>query len=158
MLIIPKKSVATVDLEEYGLELTDSLLFPTGKYRWYVYEKDYRSYNFVRAEILLREHELNAGSEVTIPVVLQNPGEEPVVVNQKDSGRVYLTYYLLQYGKPVIYEKFEDISGLVLKEDYQTSLKMKVPDKPGVYYLKVSIKSGWLPPGINSRLVKIKVK
>jgi hypothetical protein len=35
---------------------------------------------------------------------------------------------------------------------------MKVPDKPGVYFLKVSIKSGWFPPGINSRLVKIRVK
>jgi len=35
---------------------------------------------------------------------------------------------------------------------------MKAPDKPGVYYLRVSIKSGWLPPGINSRLVKIKVE
>jgi hypothetical protein len=158
MLIFPKKGVAEDDVEKYSIQLTDSLLFPTGKYRWYVYEKDYRSYNFIRAEILLADHELTAGSEVAIPLVLKNPGPEPVVFRHKNSGKVYLTYYLLQYGKPLIYEKFEDISGLELKDEYQTSLKIKVPDKTGVYYLKVSIKSGWLPPGINSRLVKIKVK
>jgi hypothetical protein len=35
---------------------------------------------------------------------------------------------------------------------------MKAPEKPGVYYLKVSIKSGWMPPGINSRLLKLSVE
>jgi hypothetical protein len=35
---------------------------------------------------------------------------------------------------------------------------MEVPDMPGTYYLRVSVKSGWMPPGINSRLVKIRVE
>jgi len=158
MIVFPKKSIAPEDLNEYGIELTDSLLYPNGKFRYCVLEKDYHSYNFIQADILLSNNEIETGTEVTIPVVLKNPDEEPVVFNEYDSGKVYLTYYLLQYGKPVIYGKFEDISQLLLKDEYKTSFRMKAPDKPGVYYLKVSIKSGWLPPGINSRLFKIKVK
>jgi hypothetical protein len=158
MIVFPKKSIAPDDLKEYSIKLTDSLLYPNGKYRYYIFEKDYRSYNFLQANILLKDHEVEAGTEVTIPVVLKNPGGEPVVFNETDTGKVYLTYLLLQYGKPVIYEKFEDISNLVLKDEYNTSFRVKVPDKPGIYYLKISIKSRWLPPGINSRLFKIRVK
>jgi hypothetical protein len=47
---------------------------------------------------------------------------------------------------------------LILDDEYKTSIKMKAPDIAGVYYLKVCIKSGWMPPGINSRLVKINVE
>lgn len=158
MLVFPKKNIAPDDLKEYSIKLTDSLLYPNGNYRYYIFEKDYRSYNFLQADILLKDHEVEAGTEVTIPVVLKNPGGEPVVFNATDTGKVYLTYLLLQHGKPVIYEKFEDISQLMLKDEYKTSFRMKVPDKPGIYYLKISIKSRWLPPGINSRLFKVRVK
>lgn len=158
MLVFPKKNIAPDDLKEYSIKLTDSLLYPNGNYRYYIFEKDYRSYNFLQADILLKDHEVEAGTEVTIPVVLKNPGGEPVVFNATDTGKVYLAYLLLQHGKPVIYEKFEDISQLMLKDEYKTSFRMKVPDKPGIYYLKISIKSRWLPPGINSRLFRVRVK
>jgi hypothetical protein len=95
---------------------------------------------------------------VNIPVILRNPGSGPVDFRQARPAKVYLTCYLLQYGKPVIYDQFEDLSEIVLTDEYRTSFTLKIPAKPGVYYLKVSLKSGWMPPGINSRLVKIKVK
>lgn len=158
MIVFPKKSVSLENLNEYDIQLTDSLQYPNGKFRYFIFEKNYRSYNFIQAEILLKDDKVIAGTEVTIPLVLKNPGEKKVVFNENDSGKVYLTCLLLQHGKPVIYEQFEDISRLVLKDEYQTSFKMKVPVKPGVYYLKVSIKSRWLPSGINSRLYKISVK
>jgi 4-amino-4-deoxy-L-arabinose transferase-like glycosyltransferase len=158
MMVFPGKSIGPDDLKNYNIKLADSLLYPTGKYRYYIFEKNYRSYNFVKADILLSNNEIEKGTELTIPIVLKNPGEETIVFGENDPGKVYLTYYLLQYGKPLIYEKFEDISQLILEDEYQTSFRMKVPDKPGIYYLKVSIKSGWLPPGINSRLFKIRVR
>jgi hypothetical protein len=158
MLVFPRKSIPAMDLEEYGIELTDSIRYPNGKYRNYVFEKDYRTYNFIQAEILLQDLEFKSGTEAEIPVILKNPLKEPVIFGDTAQGEVYLTCLLLQYGKPVIYKKFEDISKLVLKNEYRTSFRMKVPDKPGVYYLKISIKSRWLPPGINSRLMKVRVK
>ncbi len=158
MLVFNKKDIKQEEVKEYGIHLTDSLEFPNGKYRTYIFEKNYRSYNFLRADILLKDNEFNAGTEVTVPISLKNPGKEPVIFNQSETGKVYLTYLVLRYGKPVIYEKFEDISRLVLKDEYQTSFMMKIPDKPGIYYIKIAIKSRWLPAGINSRLVKINVK
>jgi len=134
------------------------LLYPTGRYRYFIFDTNYHSYNFIKAGILLKDYKVDAGTELTIPVFLKNPGKSPVIFSESNPGRVYLTYYLLQYGKPLIYKKFEEISRLVLEDEYRTSFTMKVPDKPGVYYLKVSVKCGWFPPGINSRLVKIRVE
>jgi hypothetical protein len=158
MLVFNKKDVKPEEAKEYGVNLADSLELPNGKNRFYVFEKNYRSYDFLQADILLKDREVKAGTEVTVPIRFKNPGKEPVIFGETDTGKVYLTYLVLKYGKPVIYEKFEDISRLVLKDEYSTSFRMKVPDKPGVYYFKVAIKSRWLPAGINSRLVKIRVK
>jgi hypothetical protein len=158
MLVFPKKSIAADDLEKYGIVLNDSIRYPNGKYRSYLFEKNYRSYNFIQADILLENNEVQAGKVAYIPVSLRNTGDTPVTFADTTYRNVSLTYYLLQYGKPVIYEKFEDISGLVLKDTYKTSFSIPVPEKPGVYYLKVSIKSNYLPPGINSRLYKLRVR
>lgn len=158
LIFIPKRNLNRDEMDDYNIQLTDSLALPTGSTQYYHIENNFRSYNFLQTDILLNNHDVKAGTEVTIPVILRNPGDRPVYFNEAEPGRVFLTFVLLQNGKPVIYEKFEDISHLVLKDEYKTSFRMKVPDKPGVYYLKISIKSRWLPPGINSRLFKIRVK
>jgi hypothetical protein len=158
LVIFNSRSVSMEEIRESGMVLSDSIQYPNSKYRYYVIEKDYRSYNFIPVEFHLESQVIKSGSTLEIPVQLKNPGNEALDFGEKDSSKVYLTYYILQYGKPVIYKKFEDISTLVLKDEYHTSFKMKAPEKPGVYYMKISIKSGWMPAGINSRLVKLKVE
>ncbi|NTV82790.1 MAG: hypothetical protein HGA23_00640, partial [Bacteroidales bacterium] len=158
MVIFTRKSIAPDDLKEYGISLSDSIRYPNGKYRYYIMEDNYRSYNYIPVEFHLDNHTVKAGTSIEIPVRIINPGEKPIHFNYEDSSKVYLAYYLLQYGKSVIYKNFEDISPLVLKDEYETSFRLEVPEKPGIYYLKVSVKRGWLPPGINSRLVKVKVE
>jgi hypothetical protein len=158
LVIFTPNSVAPEDLKDFGISLSDSIRFPNDKYRYYVLEDNYHSYNYVPVEFHLENHTVKAGTELEIPVKIINPGEEEIYFSNVDSNKVYLACYLLQYGKPLIYKMFEEISSLVLKDEYKTSFRMKVPEKPGVYYLKVSIKSGWMPPGINSRLVKLKVE
>ena len=158
LVFIPKRNLKRVEMGEYNIQLTDSLALPTGSYQYYHIEKNYRSYNFIKADILLEDREIRAGTEVTIPIILRNPGDQPVNFNEAGPGSVYLAFVLLQHGKPVINGEFEDISQLVLNEEYSTSFRMTAPDEPGIYYLRVSIKCRWLPPGINSRLFKIKVR
>lgn len=158
LLITPKINLDTVELRENNIQLSDSLLLPGGTYHYYFIDKNYRTYNFIKANILLNEHEFKAGVIQTIPVLLRNLENQPVDFKEAEPERVYLTYELLHYGKPVIYNKFEDISNLELRGEYRTSFNLALPDKPGTYYLRVSIKSGWLPPGINSRLFKIVLK
>jgi hypothetical protein len=157
LVVTPKLNIDTADIKAYNIRLKDSLLTPFGSYHYYLNDKNYRTYNFVLADIQLEDHEFEAGTEVSIPVRLQNPGKDPVIFKEAGPLKVYLTYILLLHGKKVIYNKFEDISDLELKQAYNTSFNMTIPVKPGIYYLRVSIKSGWLPPGINSRLYKIKV-
>jgi len=158
VLIFPRKTIAPFELLESGTTLNDSIQFPNGRYQSYIIDTNYRTYNFLPVKILLEDNVIKAGTELEIPVIMSNPGVDPVIFNKSGPEIVNLTYYLLQYGKPVIYKKFEDISLLVLKDEYQTSFRMTAPEKPGIYYLKVSVKRGWLPPGINSRLVKVKVE
>jgi len=158
MVVFPQKTVSPQDLAKSGISVADSIRYPNGKFRYYIFEEDYRSYNYIPVEFHLESHKVKAGSILEIPVRIKNPGSEPVDFGEKDSTRVFLACYLLQHGKPVIYKEFENISTLILMDHYNTSFELKVPDKPGVYYMKVSIKSGWLPAGINSRLVKVKVE
>jgi hypothetical protein len=157
LVITPKRNLDTNDLKEYHIQLTDSLLLPTGSYHYYFFEKNYRTYNFLQADILFENHEIQAGTELTIPVLLRNPGDRPVFFKEAEPAKVYLNFILLRHGKPVIDREFEDISDLELKDIYSTSFKLNVPDEPGTYYLRVSVKSGWFPPGINCRLFKIRV-
>jgi hypothetical protein len=158
MIINPKTNIAPAEAREYELDFSDSIRYPYGAYFNYFIEKNYRSYNFVGCDIILPEDEFLAGQTYNIPIILKNTQSEPVDFHDARPAKVFLTYLLLQYGKPVIYKKFEDISELTIADEYSTSLTIKMPEKPGVYYLKVSIKSGWLPPGINSRLVKVRVE
>jgi hypothetical protein len=158
LIFIPKRNLNREEMDKYNIQLTDSLALPTGSTQYYIIENNYRSYNFIKADILLENQLVKAGTGFTVPVLLRNPGDRPVYFDEAGPGEVSLEYLLLQYGKPVIYDKFEDISHLVLKDEYSTSFRMIAPVKPGTYYLRISIKSRWLPPGINSRLYKIKVR
>jgi hypothetical protein len=157
LIITPRINLDTTDMRVYGIQLKDSLLTPSGAYHYYFYGNNYQTYNFIHADVLLKEHEFKAGTEISIPVRLLNPYDTPVAFKEAGPAEVYLSYILLQHGKKVMYKKFEDISSLVLDKEYQTSFNMTIPNKPGTYFLRVSLKSGWLPPGINSRLFKIKV-
>ena len=158
MLVIHKANISRDDIEKYDLKLTDSVAYPNGRHHSYFFAENYRSYNFIKADILLENNKVSAGEDVEIPLVLHNSSDQPVYFSEAQPGKVYLTYLLLQYGKPLICERFDEISQLVLKDEYRTFFRLKTPAKPGIYYLKVSIKSGWMPAGINSRLVKIRVE
>jgi hypothetical protein len=157
LIIINHRNITSADREEYGLYEIDSILYPNHKYRLMVYEPNYRSYNFINAEVMIDDHVMKAGETVEIPVILEGPAGKTISFSEASPAKVYLCYYFLQDGKPVIFEKVEDLSGISFTDEYRTSFKIAAPVKPGVYYLKISIKNGWLPPGINSRLIKVKV-
>ncbi len=158
MIIINKSNLTVKDKQEYGLEQTDSIRFPTGKFRYILNDTNYHTYNFLKAEVLLDEYEINAGEIIEIPVRIENPGVRPVDFNDAAPAKTILCCYFLKKGKPVIFKEVEDISGTKITDEYRTSFKIQAPDVPGTYYLKISIKSGCLPPGINSRLIKVKVR
>lgn len=157
LVITNRKNIPAEDQLEYNLMLSDSVRYPNGKYRVSIIDSNYRSYNFIRADVLIRSNEVKAGEKAEIPLILTNTGLQPVDFSEAAPSKVHLCYYFLQYGKPVVYEKAIDLSGIILKNDYQAVIEVNAPENPGTYYFKVSLKRGWMPAGINSRLVKVKV-
>ncbi|MCF6169703.1 MAG: glycosyltransferase family 39 protein [Bacteroidales bacterium] len=139
----------------YRLPRVDSTLI-MGRWWYYSAIKHYRSYNFLPLKIGLTAAEFPAGSEIEIPIELMNPLNEPLTIEQEE-GDSWLTVSFVRHGTVILYEEVEDISNLTINKSYQTVLHTKVPAEPGKYNLWVSIRSGWLPPGLNSRLYKLEV-
>jgi hypothetical protein len=158
MIILHKKNISDEDIQKYSLVFNDSIQYPNGKFRMVMYDNNYRSYNFIKADVKLDNILLKAGESVQIPVTLVNPSTGPVDFRDAAPFSVSLCYYFLQYGKPVVFEKVRDLSDVEITGEYTTSIRIHAPALPGTYYFKISIQSGWLPPGINSRLIKVKVR
>ncbi|MBW6459331.1 MAG: glycosyltransferase family 39 protein [Bacteroidales bacterium] len=157
LVVISGKDLTEEDIREHNLALSDSIRIPGGRYQYHLIQQDYRSYNYLPIEVLSKPITLQAGTLLEIPISLKNPDGLPVYFGEDDRPGVSLYWVLLQYGKPVSASQFEDLSGLLPEQEYSTSFLLEAPQKPGTYYLRISIKSGWLPPGINSRIIKVKV-
>jgi hypothetical protein len=125
--------------------------------KWY-YQKitDYHSYNFIPIDIHLENDEFRAGTLIGIPVELINPLDTAFTIMQEQGG-TFLSVSFNQKGRMIKYDEPDDISMLWLDKSFNTTLLVRVPETAGEYQLRVAIRSGWFPPGINSRLYKIRV-
>lgn len=158
MIVIPGSYLTSETKEEYGLMLTDSVRSLNGKTLFCLTEKEYRSYNFLPLSINTDLKGIPAGRPSRIDITLKNPGPEPIHFIESGPGSTKLTFSLLKQGKPLIYEEFETLSGLVLNEEYRTSFILNAPEEPGTYYIRVSVKHQWMPPGINGRIHPVTVQ
>jgi hypothetical protein len=52
----------------------------------------------------------------------------------------------------------QNLDSMNIPNGWTTVAKFRTPDKPGPYYLRFGIKTGWMPPYINSRLVRMDVE
>jgi len=135
----------------------DSTETATGEKIYYTTIKKYRTYNFLIIDIELENNEFEAGSLVDIPIKVSNPTGKPLII-VKDSLGTYIAAAFYQKGEVISYQEIEEISNLTIDESYHTNITAKVPDLAGKYYLRVVIRTGWRPPGLNSRVYKINVK
>ncbi len=140
----------------YPLPRMDSVLI-MGDYWYYTTIPEYRSYNFVPLKMYLETTSFRAVAEIDIPVELINPLDEPLTLSQPE-GDTWLTVSFVRHGMVMSYEEVENISNLTVDRSYKTVLRARVPDTPGNYNLNVDIRSGWFPPGLNSRFVKVSVE
>ena len=145
--------------------LSDEVVFPLphvdsakimGSWWYYTSIEHYRSYNFLQIEVNLETSEFPLSTEIEIPIELFNPLNKPLAITQSE-GDSWLTVSFLQNGKVISYQEVEDISNRSVDKSYQTVLKAVTPDKAGKYNLWVSIRSGWFPPGLNSKLFELKI-
>ena len=125
--------------------------------RWfYTTIENYRSYNFLTIRPIDVADEMIASTSIELQLEIVNPLPVPVELKQSE-GETFLSVAFTQGGKVISLEEVENISGLIIDEKYLTTIKVKTPEIPGEYNLRVIIRSGWFPPGLNSRIQKIKV-
>lgn len=156
LFVYGTKGMWLYDTVAFYLPHPDSALI-MGKWWYYADIPHYYSYNFLPVKIRLKNHTFKPNTLISIPVEIDNPLDTALTVRQ-DSGGTWLAVAFTQEGKVISYKEAEDISLLWLNKEYSTSLLVKTPLVPGNYHLRVCIRSGWLPPGLNSKVFKVKIR
>ncbi len=156
LFVYPEKGMWLAKDKIFYLPDVDST-FILGKWWYYTDVKHYRSYNFIPVNINLEKHVFRPSEMIRIPVEIVNPLDSAITI-RPDGNDVWLAVAFTQKGKVMKYTEVEDISLLWLKDDYKTFLLADTPEEPGDYHLRVCIRSGWLPPGLNSKVFKVKIK
>ncbi len=124
----------------------------------YVFIDDFRSYAKIAVTIPQARFQLKAGELVELPVTLTNQYGKPVTFGLNEAYPDWLVFCLFHEEEPLREERKLSLNGLTIDSSFRTHLQLRAPEKPGVYYLRISIQSGWLPAGINSRLVRMVVE
>ena len=156
LFVYPDRGMWLTDSNIYYLPHADSVLI-LNQWWYYTHVKHYYSYNYIPVNINLDKHIFHPSELIRIPVEIVNPLDTAVVLRQ-EGGDTWLAVAFTQKGKVVTYKEVEDISLLWLKNNYNTILLAETPSEPGDYHMRVCIRSGWLPPGLNSKVFKIKIR
>lgn len=123
-----------------------------------VFIPDFRSYGHLFFTTGQPNYKLKAGQSATVDFVLDNPFHRPATFGHNANIPDLLTYTLFneeEYDRTVI---IRSLKGTIVKDTLHEKFTLMAPEKPGVYYLILSVQSGWLPAGMNSRLVRMVVE
>lgn len=142
---------------EIGGESVHSFRTSKGKVQ-YVFIDDFRSYSRIQITTPEPRYVLKAGKLVHFPITLINNYGKPVTFGKNKTYPDWLVFCLFREEESVGEEKKLALDGLTIDHSYHVSTTFQVPKQKGVYYLRISIKNGWLPPGINSRLIRLRVE
>jgi hypothetical protein len=69
-----------------------------------------------------------------------------------------LCYCLNYYDKFYEEKVLMNMKDVVLNGSMKMVLKITTPAQEGPYYLRLSLQCGWLPPSINSRLMRMDIE
>ena len=125
-----------------------------GKWWYFKNIKHYYSYNFLKINFNI-DKTIKPSTEINIPVELINPLDTAITISPGVDS--YLSVCFAVNNRPYSYKPVEKITGLRLEKDYKTVLKVQTPDKPGKYFLWISVQTGWLSPAINHRVFEVEV-
>jgi hypothetical protein len=134
----------------------ESFETPRGKFM-VVYVDHFRSYSKYRIITDKEWYTFPHSSDVEIPLDFFNDG--PTVQSVSDSGStvslVYWRYHYADYdGENFITEIEPD----TVTDGMKKVIHIRTPDKPGPYYLRFGFRSGWMPPYINSHLIRMDIE
>ncbi len=124
----------------------------------YIVIDNFRSYAKINITTPQPRYTFKAGDIIEFPLTLKNNYGKPVTFSENPAYPDWLVFCVFHEEKQIGEEKKLWLNGMTLFESLETSVTFNVPYQKGVYYLRISIKNGWLPPGINSRLIRLTVE
>lgn len=136
--------------DEFKIETPKGTLFG-------IFIDNFRSFTKVLITTGDNSYKVKAGDKITIPITLINtyPGKVQFGLNKAYPDK--LVYSIFKEETFDLTTDIAELGTLTLDSTYTTRFVLQVPDKAGVYYLRVSIQSGWMPPLINSHLMRMVV-
>ncbi|WP_294676364.1 glycosyltransferase family 39 protein [uncultured Fluviicola sp.] len=124
----------------------------------YVTIDNFRSYAKINITTPQPRYIFKAGDIIQIPLKLKNNYGKPIHFGENPDYMDWLEFCVFHEEEQIGEEKILLLNGMTLFDSLETSTSFSAPYQKGVYYLRISIRHGWLPPGINSRLIRIIVE
>jgi hypothetical protein len=151
------KRIVYIPNWEIGGENVHSFGTSKGKVQYLIID-NFRSYARINITTTEPRYTFKAGEVVHFPLTLTNNYRKPVTFGNNWAYPDWLVFCVFHEEEMVKEEKKLRLDGLTIEDLHQTNQTFHVPEKKGIYYLRISIQHGWLPPGINSRLIRLTVE
>ncbi len=120
--------------------------------------ENFRSFSRINIVTPQPRYTFKSGEIIEFPLTMKNNYGKPITFGENSAYPDWLVFCVFREEEQIGEEKKLWLNGITLFDSLETSVTFHVPYQKGVYYLRISIKNGWLPPGINSRLIRFKVE
>ncbi|WP_430406423.1 ArnT family glycosyltransferase [Fluviicola sp.] len=146
-------------IPNWQLDRDGSCSFPTSKEKvQYILIDDFRSYAKINIATNESRYTFKAGALIDFPLTLTNNYCKPITFGRNKTYPDWLVFCLFHEEEMASEEKKLSLDGITIHHSLKMNSKFHVPKQKGTYYLRISIQNGWLPPGINSRLIRLTVE
>jgi len=123
----------------------------------FVFIDNFRSYAKIAITTPEPRYTFKAGSVARIPVTLHNNYPQPVTFNKNADFPDQLVCCVFRHETFTGEQLIMPLKGVVIDREFKTQLLLEVPRQKGTYYIRIAIRTGWLPSAINSRLIRVTV-
>lgn len=151
------KNIALFMTWAEGRDSLETFDTPRGKMQM-LFIDDFHSYTKIRIETEKDWYHFKPGQDVEIPLNIHPGIRQPMYFKQDPLypvSLVYDRYYYQDFDQEI---KLQDITNPTPGNPWKMFAKIHTPEKEGPYYLRFSIKSGWMPAYINSHLIRMDVE
>jgi hypothetical protein len=141
-------------IPNYEIKELDAIPDIQESYKYTIID-NFQSFSKIRIRTLDIRNEASASDTLKIKVTLENRKNDEIDFEVNKDYPSYISYHFFK-GKELVKENniLKLSNGMLNKE---IELRIVVPDKAGKYELSLCVRTGWLPPTINSDNHTIKV-
>lgn len=139
-----------------GQDSMETFETPLGKVQ-VIFIDDFFSFTKVRIETDKDWYTFPHSSDVELTLTFHYPQEANPQL-KSEALPVSLVYSRYYFTEPDGEYHLMNMDSVNISDGWKTTVRIRTPDKPGPYYLRFGLKSGWLPHYINSHLIRMDIE